>query len=219
VVVVTGATSGIGQAAARAAAARGARVVLAARRVDRLAALAGQFPAALAAPTDLRQPEQVHRLIEHTLARHGRVDALVNNARQGLHVPLEQVQPTDFAAIVELNLYAPLLAMQAVLPVMRRQGSPIVNVGSGAARMVLPGVDAYAATKAALGMLSHVARAEFAPAGVVVSLVYPSTTATESHQALRAGARLGGASRRSGGRAGPPRLSWSLMCPGLAGAG
>src|SRR6266487_3973294 len=149
VVVVTGASSGIGEATARAAAARGARVVLAARRVERLAALAEQ-----------------------------------------LNAPLEQVQLTDFAAIVELNLYAPLLAMQAVLPVMRRQGSgAIVNVGSGTTRMVLPGVGAYAATKAALNMLSQVARAEFAPAGVVVSLVYPSITATEFHQALRAGAR------------------------------
>jgi len=190
VVVVTGASSGIGEATARAAAARGARVVLAARRVERLAALAEQLTASLAVPTDLRQPEQVRRLIEHTLASHGRVDVLVNNAGQGLHVPLEQVQLTDFAAIVELNLYAPLLAMQAVLPVMRRQGSgAIVNVGSGTTRMVLPGVGAYAATKAALNMLSQVARAEFAPAGVVVSLVYPSITATEFHQALRAGAR------------------------------
>ena len=74
-----------------------------------------------------------------------------------------------------------------------RGGGTIVNVSSGSSRMVLPGVGAYAATKAALNMLSLVAREEFAPDGIVVSLVYPSVTATEFHDRLRAGAiRVGG---------------------------
>src|SRR5215212_9108849 len=75
------------------------------------------------------------------------------------------------------------------VPIMRaRGGGTIVNVSSGTSRMVLPGVGAYAATKAALNMLSLVAREEFAPDGIVVSLVYPSVTATEFHDKLRAGA-------------------------------
>src|SRR5215212_4412742 len=80
------------------------------------------------------------------------------------------------------------------VPIMRaRGGGVIVNVSSGSSRMVLPGVGAYAATKAALNMLSLVAREEFAPDGIVVSVVYPSVTATEFHDRLRAGAvRVGG---------------------------
>jgi NADP-dependent 3-hydroxy acid dehydrogenase YdfG len=88
VVIVTGASSGIGAATARLAAARGAKVVLAARRVDRLKELADELPGALAVPTDLRDPAQIDSLVDTTLDRFGRVDVLVNNAGQGLHVPL-----------------------------------------------------------------------------------------------------------------------------------
>jgi len=102
----------------------------------------------------------------------------------------------DLVAVTELNFYAPLVAMQAVVPIMRDGGGgAIVNVSSGTSRTVLPGVGAYAATKAALNMLSLVAREEFAPDGIVVSLVYPSVTATEFHDRLRAGALGAGGSR------------------------
>ena len=188
IMIVTGASSGIGEATARMAAARGARVVLAARRAERLAALAEQLPDALAVPTDMRDPAQIQALTEATLAHYGGVDILVNNAGQGLHVELDRVSLADLQAVMELNVYAALLAMQSVLPVMRKQGGgAIVNISSGTSRMVLPGVGAYAATKSALNMLSAVARAEFAPDGIVVSNVYPSVTATEFHQVLRAG--------------------------------
>jgi short-subunit dehydrogenase len=114
---------------------------------------------------------------------------LVNDAGQGLHVPLAEVRFEDLRAVTELNVCAPLVAVQAVLPAMRAQGGgAIINVSSGTSRMVLPGVGAYAATKAALNLLSKVAHEEFAPDGVVVSLVYPSVTATEFHHALGAGA-------------------------------
>jgi len=193
VVIVTGASSGIGAATARLAAARGAKVVLAARRADRIKDLADDLPDALAVPTDLRDPAQIVSLVEATLDRFGCVNVLVNNAGQGLHVPLEQVRLDDLRAITELNVYAPLLAMQAVIPPMRRQGGGvIVNVSSMTSRMVLPGVGGYSATKSALNMLSQVARRELASDGIVVSLVYPSVTATEFHQSLAAGARVGG---------------------------
>ena len=193
VTIVTGASSGIGAATARLAAARGANVVLAARRVARITELAEELPGALAVPTDLRDPAQMVRLVGTTLDWYGRVDILVNNAGQGLHVPLEQVRLDDLRAITELNVFAPLLAMQAVIPPMRRQGAGvIVNVSSMTSRMVLPGVGGYAATKAALNMISQVARRELAPDGIVVSIVYPSVTATEFHQSLAAGARVGG---------------------------
>ena len=195
VVIVTGASSGIGAATARLAAGRGAKVVLAARRWDRIKDLADGMPDALAVLTDLRDPAQIVRLVDATLDRFGRVDVLVNNAGQGLHVPLEQVRLDHLRAITELNVYAPLLAMQAVIPPMRKQGGgAIVNVSSMTSRMVLPGVGAYSATKAALNMLSQVARRELAADGIVVSIVYPAVTATEFHQSLAAGGRVGGGS-------------------------
>lgn len=193
VVIVTGASSGIGAATARLAVGRGAKVVLAARRSDRIRDLADDLPDALAVPTDLRDPAQIAALVDATLERYGRVDVLVNNAGQGLHLALEQVRLDDFRAITELNVYAPLLAMQAVIPTMRRQGGGvIVNVSSMTSRMVLPGAGGYSATKSALNMLSQVARRELAPDGIVVSIVYPSVTATEFHESLAAGARVGG---------------------------
>jgi len=196
VVIVTGASSGIGAATARLAAERGAKVVLAARRADRIDALAAELPDALAVKTDLRDPDQIVRMVKATLDRFGRVDVLVNNAGQGLHVPVEQLRLADLRSVTELNFYAPLLAMQAVIPAMRKQGGgAIVNVSSMTSRMVLPGVGGYSATKSALNMLSAVARKELAPDGIVVSIVYPAVTATEFHQSLAAGGMVGGGSR------------------------
>jgi short-subunit dehydrogenase len=168
--------------------------VLAARRTERLQALAAELGGdTLVVTTDMRDPAQIHALIEATLAHHGRVDVLVNNAGQGLHLPLEQIALDDFAAITELNVYAPLVAMQAVIAPMRAQGAgAIVNVSSGTSRMTLPGVGAYAATKSALNMLSDVARAELADDGIVVSNVLPFVTTTEFHDTLRAGAMPAG---------------------------
>ena len=176
VVVVTGASSGIGEAFARLAAREGARLVLAARRTERLAALAAELPDALAVTTDLRVPEQVRAVVDATLGHYGRVDILVNNAGQGLHVPLEEVVLDDLQAVMELNVYAPLLAMQAVVPLMRAQGGgAIVNVSSGTTRMVIPGLGPYSSTKSMLNQLSATARAEWAG---TASSCPPSTRAS-----------------------------------------
>ena len=194
VVVVTGASSGIGAATARAAAGAGAKVVLAARRVDRIRDLAGELPEALAVETDVTRDGDLPALAEAALARYGRIEVLVNNAGQGLHEPLEHVSAADFRAILELNVVAPLVAMQAVIPAMRRQGGgAIVNVSSGTTLHVFPGVGAYASTKAALNQLSATARLELADDGIVVSTVYPRITDTEFHETLRAGELRAGA--------------------------
>ncbi|NJC70872.1 SDR family NAD(P)-dependent oxidoreductase [Planosporangium thailandense] len=196
VVLVTGASSGIGAATARLAAEAGARLVLAARRTDRIEALAKELPDAVAVTTDVTDPDQVRRAVRAGLDAYGRIDVLVNNAGQGLHLPLEQVAADDFRAIIELNVVAPLVVMQAVIPVMRAEGGgSIVNVSSGTTRGVLPGVGAYAATKAGLNMLSAVARQELADDGIVVSTVYPFITATEFHDVLRAGRLANGSGR------------------------
>ncbi|HEX3542153.1 MAG TPA: SDR family oxidoreductase [Acidimicrobiales bacterium] len=195
VVIVTGASSGIGEATARAVAQAGARPVLAARRRARLEALAAEIGNdALVVPTDMRDPAQIQRLVEVVREQRGGVDVLVNNAGQGLHVPVEKISIEDLKAVVELNVYGALLAMQAVIPLMREAGGGcIVNVSSGTTRMPAPiGTAGYAATKAALNMLSRAAREELAGSGIVVSTVYPFITATEFHDTLRAGSRPAG---------------------------
>jgi short-subunit dehydrogenase len=188
VCIVTGASSGIGAATARQLSGLGAKVVLAARRTDRLDAVARDLPDSLAITTDVTVGGEVERLVARTIDAFGRVDVLVNNAGQGLHVPLEQLDPIDLRAVFELNVVAPLVGMQAVLPSMRAGGGgAIVNVSSATSLRVFAGLGGYSATKAALNMLSQVGRVEMADAGVAVSVVYPSVTATEFHQKLRAG--------------------------------
>lgn len=199
VMIVTGASSGIGAATARLAHRQGANLVLAARRADRLALLEEELPGSVAVRTDVTDPSAILQLRDRALEVFGVIDILVNNAGQGLHVPLTEVQPDDFRAVWELNVVAPLALMQAVVPTMALKGAgSIVNVSSGTSLMVLPGLGAYAATKSALNMLSKVAREEFAAAGVIVSLVYPGITQSEFHSSLRAGSKPAGASGWAG---------------------
>jgi short-subunit dehydrogenase len=179
-VVVTGASSGIGQATARLLYEAGAHPVLAARRADRLNELSEQLGGALAVPTDVTDKAARERLVQATLDRHGRIDGLVNNAGSALLELLPDIDLDKFTEVLQLNVVSALAMMQAVLPSMRRQGAGrIVNISSGTSRMAAPTVAAYGATKAALNMLSAVARTELAAEGIVVSLVLPSLTATE----------------------------------------
>jgi NAD(P)-dependent dehydrogenase (short-subunit alcohol dehydrogenase family) len=188
VVIVTGASSGIGAATARAAARRGASVVLLARRKERIDALAAELGSALAVACDVTDPEQVRVAVERAVERFGRIDVLVNNAGQGLHAGIEEIGVADFRGLLDLNLVAPLVVMQAVIPVMRSQGGgSIVNVSSGATFATYPGTAAYTSSKAGLNMLSAVARLELAQAGIVVSVIHPSITATEFYGSVRSG--------------------------------
>ncbi|WP_127125502.1 SDR family oxidoreductase [Georgenia sp. SYP-B2076] len=180
VVIVTGASSGIGEATARLLHANGAHPVLAARRGDRLRRLSGSLDGALALETDVSDPDAVRRLVDATLERFGTIDGLVNNAGAALHAPLDQLDLEEFTRVLTVNVVSVVALMQAVLPAMREQGSGrIVNVGSGTTRRPIPGVGAYAATKSAVNMLTAVAREELRGDGILVSLVTPAITATE----------------------------------------
>jgi NADP-dependent 3-hydroxy acid dehydrogenase YdfG len=179
-VIVTGASAGIGAATARLLHENGAFPVLAARRADRLAALSSQLGGALAVPTDVTDRAAVRRLAELVVQRHGRIDALVNNAGVSLHESLDRLDLDEFTRVLDLNVVSVLAMTQAVLPAMRAQeAGRIVNISSGTTRMAPPGVGGYAATKAAVNMLTAVARQELEGDGIAVSLVVPSITATE----------------------------------------
>ena len=180
VVIVTGASGGIGLATARLLGTRGADVVLAARSAPALQAAAAAIPGSLALKTDMREAESIRALVESTIEHFGRIDCLVNNAGQDFNASVEAIGPDDFRSILELNLIGLLQAMQAVIPIMRRQGAgAIVNVSSGTTKMVLTGSAGYSSSKAAMNHLSLVAREELAPDGIAVSLVYPYITATD----------------------------------------
>ncbi len=188
VVVITGASSGIGAATARAASAAGARVVLAARREGRVRDLAAELGDAIAVQCDVTDSAQVASLVRTSLDEFGRIDVLINNAGQGLQAEVEQLELDDFRAVLELNLIAPLAVMKAVLPTMRRQGAGnIVNVSSGTTFADVPGTGGYVASKIALERLSAIARNELDGTGVVISTIIPFATSTEFLDSIRAG--------------------------------
>jgi short-subunit dehydrogenase len=184
VVIITGASAGIGAAAARAFAKAGAKLVLAARSADKLEALAGELTAqgytALVVPTDMRDPASVLAMVDAAVKHYGTVDVLINNAGQGGGGRVEDVLMDDFRELMALNVYGVVEAMQAVAPIMRKAGGgSIINISSMLSKMAIPGLGVYAATKAALNMLSDTARAELAPDHIRVTTVYPRMTATD----------------------------------------
>jgi NADP-dependent 3-hydroxy acid dehydrogenase YdfG len=184
VVAVTGASSGIGQACARAAAAAGAAVSLAARRAERIEALAAGIEAAggraIAVPTDVGDEGQARAFIDRTVTELGRLDALVNNAGVMLLGPIEGADTAEWRRMIEANVYGVLYCTRAALPVMRVQGSgDIVNVSSVAGRFARAGSGVYNLTKFGVGAFSESLRQEVAPQGIRVSLVEPGAVATE----------------------------------------
>jgi short-subunit dehydrogenase len=179
VVVITGASEGIGAALAKLLAAHGATVVLAARRADVLKKMEVGLPNSLAIPTDMRKPEDIVALIKKTIDRFGRIDLLVNNAGQAQYGPVEKADIDEYKSIVELNVYGPLRAMQAVIPQLRKQGGGmILNISSMVSKNYYPGLGTYASTKYALNALSLTARQELAPDNIIVSVFHPRMTAT-----------------------------------------
>ncbi|HVP19658.1 MAG TPA: SDR family oxidoreductase [Spirochaetia bacterium] len=196
VAIVTGASAGIGTATVTELAGAGAKLVLAARSAETLKRLAASLTAkgheAIAVPTDMRDPSQITTMVREAKSRFGRVDILVNNAGQAAAGLVAEVALTDVRQIIELNVFGPLLAMQAVIPLMKEEGGGvIVNVSSMVSKMHIPGLGAYAATKAALNLLSETARYELEASGIKVITMFPRTTATDfgknsiGNQALR----------------------------------
>jgi short-subunit dehydrogenase len=180
VVIVTGASNGIGRAAAILLAKRGAKVALVARSEDKLNKLAHKLDDSFSRPTDMTNILAIKKMIDDVIKHYGRIDVLINNAGQGYDASIEKTSLTNLHHIFDLDLVGPLVAMQQVIPFMKRkkQGS-IINISSGAALMHLPEMGAYAAIKAALAHLSLTAREELKPFNINVSVVYPYITLTD----------------------------------------
>ncbi|HXW19489.1 MAG TPA: SDR family oxidoreductase [Roseiarcus sp.] len=177
--VVTGASMGIGRAAAEAIAAKGGKVALLARSQGAIEDLAAKLPGAFAVVADMTDVESVRAAFKAILAHYGRIDGLVNNAGRSYAATVEDIDPALFDEIFRLNVVGPIVAMQAVIPAMRAQGAgAIVNVNSGTAFMTIPGYSVYSSSKRALLGFSLAARAELEKDGIVVSEVYPFVTAT-----------------------------------------
>ena len=177
VIVVTGASSGIGLAAARLLTAQGARVALVARSEDVLQHLAAELPGSLAVPADLSQVERIPGVFAEIHQHYGRIDVLINNAGRAMHVPIENGDVQLYRYLLDLNVVGVLCAMQCVIPIMRQQGGGvIVNITSGLSKRIVPGVGLYASTKYALNALTLTARTELAPDNIRVGLVVPNRT-------------------------------------------
>lgn len=176
VVIVTGASSGIGRATAIRFGKSGWTVVLAARRADELAAVAKQIDSAVVLPTDLRDPAAITALVERATAVTGQIDALINNAGLGGGASVLTDDET-VTAMVDVNLHAPIRLMRAVIPVMRAQGhGAIVNIGSVAGEIGISGT--YSATKFALRGMTDSVRRELSGSGIGVTLIEPGFIAT-----------------------------------------
>lgn len=128
----------------------------------------------------MRDPSAVNKMIEQTFERYGRIDILINNAGQAAAGTVAEVSDGDFRQILDLNVFGPLYAIQAVVPKMRHAGGGlIINISSMVSKMHIPGLGAYAATKSALNMLSETARVELASDNIRVVTVFPRMTATD----------------------------------------
>ena len=205
VVVVTGASMGIGEALARAFAREDCKVVLSSRDPARLEAARARVGApdrTLAIACDVRNREEIDRLLSLTLHNFGRVDIWINNAGFGLQ---DSVASMDMKACHDMfgtNLFGAIECMQAVIPVMKRQsGGMIINISSVAGHIPLPFFAAYSATKFAMNAIGKAARMELRASGVHVMTVCPGTIATSFQANVVKGQerlRIGGPDRDPG---------------------
>ncbi|HEV3229514.1 MAG TPA: SDR family NAD(P)-dependent oxidoreductase [Solirubrobacteraceae bacterium] len=184
VAVVTGASSGIGEATALALAAQGAGVVLAARREDRIARLAERIESdggrAIAYPTDLTVEDQARGLILAAREQLGRVDILVNNAGLMLLGPVDGADTSEWRRMISVNLLGLLYCTHAALPIMRDQGGGhIVNLSSVAGRTARAGSAVYNMTKWGVGAFSEALRQEALYSSIRVTVIEPGFVATE----------------------------------------
>ncbi len=186
-VVITGASSGLGEATARHLANAGAKVVLGARRIDRLKALSSELglPEGSSIETDVTEAGQVKHLVDQAVRLHGRIDVIVNNAGLMPHSPLERGKIDDWDRMIDVNFKGVLYGIAAALPHMTAQKSGhIINVSSVAGHKVRPGSAVYAATKTAVRVISEGLRQEVKPYNIRTTIVSPGAVESELPQSI-----------------------------------
>jgi len=184
VVVITGASSGLGEATAKLLSAQGAIVVLAARRTERIDKLAADIKEkggkALAITTDVTDVEQVRKLVDKTVNEFGRIDVMINNAGLMQQSPLDSGKIEEWNNMIDLNIKGVLYGISAVLPVMQKQKSGhIINVSSVAGHKVTPAGSVYCATKFAVLAISEGLRQEVKPYNLRTTVISPGAVDTE----------------------------------------
>lgn len=194
VALVTGASSGIGEASAEALAQAGFTVVLAARREDPLRALAERIEQAggraLVVRTDLSDDDATSTLVRTTLDAFGRVDVLVNNAGYGPPFALEQMNRTQLRHVFDVNLLCGMQLISELTPTMRAQGGGrVINMGSMARYVAAPMAVSYAATKAAMEAMNDCLRLELSPWNIQLSVIVPGFVDTPTFEKSRAAAQ------------------------------
>ena len=182
VVVITGASSGLGEATARRLVKGGAKVVLGARRMDRLQALAKELglDEQAVVKTDVTQRDQVEALVERAIQLHGRIDVMLNNAGVMPHSPLERLKVEEWDQMIDVNIKGVLYGIAAAMPHMTSQKSgQIINVSSVAGHKVGPGGAVYSATKHAVRVISEGLRQEVKPYNIRSTIISPGAVDTE----------------------------------------
>lgn len=184
VIVITGASSGLGEAAASLLSEQGAALVLAARRTERIERLAGEIRSkgrkALAVTTDVTKVEQVRELVNKAMAAFGRIDVMINNAGLMQQSPLDSGKIEEWDNMIDLNIKGVLYGISAVLPIMQKQKSGhIINVSSVAGHTISPAGAVYCATKHAVRVISEALRKEVKPYNLRSTIISPGAVDTE----------------------------------------
>lgn len=180
VAIITGASSGIGLATAKLLSENGAKVALIARSKDKLEKLSGKLKDSYVVQADLSKENEVRQMIKKVSKHYGQIDILINNAGVGYDASIEHTEIAKLHHIIDLDFLGPYVAMQEVIPIMRKLGGGvIVNISSGTALMALPNMSGYSSLKRAIAGVSLTAREELKKDNISVSVIYPFITLTD----------------------------------------
>jgi short-subunit dehydrogenase len=214
VVILTGATQGIGRATAYTLAQAGCKLALAARNTEALQALAEELCRAghqvRAFPTDMGDTAQAAALVQQTIDAFGKIDVVINNAAVGVRDSLLHMREVEARRVMDINYFGPVALIQAAIPQLQTnpEGGLIINISSIVGRRAMPGIAGYCASKAALEKMAESLRVELAADNIRVSTVYPGVTATRFND-NSLGDSLQGRGRREG--VPPERVAQAIL--------